>query len=365
VILAFAGLGVSGASVPASLPAMADVLEVSEDDLLDAVPLLFAGLLAGVLIAPRLARGLPLALVVAAGALVQAASLGTAALAPGVAAFLLASAVIGFGFGVVESSGVALARALAPGAPERSLVALTACVAILAGATPILVAVLAARDATRTALAVLVVPHLLGAIALAVAPRPGPAAVPAGAALAEVRAVLPVAAALFCYVGAESVLAGWSATLPRRLLEIGGASAALGTSAFWMLLTLGRGLGLLALTRGQDPARLALRCLATAALLLGVGAAVASFAPAATLAAAGLAVVACGPCYGLLIGLGVQAAATTAVSRVSATLIAAGALGGAAVAALARLADATVTIVPALAAGAAIAALLRFRRSSG
>jgi hypothetical protein len=44
--------------------------------------------------------------------------------------------------------------------------------------------------------------------------------------------ILPAAGALFAYVGAESVLAGWFATLLSERVALGAPAAALGTSAF-------------------------------------------------------------------------------------------------------------------------------------
>lgn len=72
---AFAGLGATGAIVPAALPTLAERVGVPTAAVLPAVPLLFTGLFVGVAVMPILTRRAGAGRIVALGALLQAVSL--------------------------------------------------------------------------------------------------------------------------------------------------------------------------------------------------------------------------------------------------------------------------------------------------
>jgi len=340
---------------------MADALRVPVDEILHAVALLFGGLFAGVVLAPLLTARIRLARVVALGAGLQACGAGAAATAPGVVEFLVCCAVVGLGFGVTESAGVALAPALAPRAAERVLTALTACVALAAASTPVLVAVLG----VRTALGLVAAMHVAAAGALALAKVDVRPATPASVGRRSLGGAVVVGGALFGYVGAESVLAGWSAVTAQRELGVDGAWAALGTSAFWILLTVGRLAAVLVLANGAEPGLLVVRSLAATASLLAAATALEASAVPVALGLTALAVIACGPCYALLMGLGLRAAASASTTTTSAALVAAGALGGALLPAAATVLDASTALLPALAASAATGAAVMARHRVG
>jgi fucose permease len=162
-----------------------------------------------------------------------------------------------------------------------------------------------------------------------------------------------------CRLTDESVLAGWSATLVSERVALGAPAAALGTSAFWVLLSLGRLIGVVSLRRGSHPAELATRCLASAATLLTAAAVLAWTSPPFSLVATGLALIACGPCYALIVSAGLNHASPVATTQVSTLMVAAGALGGASLAGLVSLSGAGVTLGPAVAACGAYWALAR------
>jgi fucose permease len=137
------------------------------------------------------------------------------------------------------------------------------------------------------------------------------------------------AASLFFYVGAESIIAGWSAELPRQIGGLSPAVAALGTSLFWALLWLGRITTLLLLNRGTGERRLVLTAQALAVALLAGSAASVRTHPAAAGLLLLAAVPAMAPSYGLLLNAGMRRAGAT-TARTAATLVAVGALGGSA-----------------------------------
>jgi MFS family permease len=338
--VAFVGLGATGAVIPSILPSYAAMQPSNPDGVFLAVPLLFAGLLAGVLLAAIAGSRIHLARLVAVGAALQAVAHLAVATTSTIPALLSGAALAGVGFGLVESAGVGLARQAHPDAAGADLTRLTALVAVTAMVVPLIVFTTAGARGVGPVVALCALPHLLAAAALfSVAgtdreaarldlrkrslPDP-PSSQP------QMRRLVAPAAALFFYVGAESILAGWSAELPRQIGGLSPAVAALGTSLFWALLCLGRMAALFLLGRGTTERRLVLTAQALAvALLAGSAAAVRSHPTAAGLLLAA-AVPALAPSYGLLLNAGMRRAGAT-TARTSASLIAVGALGGSAI----------------------------------
>jgi fucose permease len=338
--IAFVGLGATGAVVPSILPSYAAMQPSDSDGVFLAVPLLFAGLLAGVLLAavtPSLVR---LPRMVALGAAIQATGLlAVASSATNRVGLLSGAAVAGVGFGVAESASFGLARQVNSAAAGRALTRLTALVAVTAMSVPLLVVTTAGVRGVSTVVALCALPHLLAAAALFRAPSTPPRAArperhrPSWPPLAapppnRMRLAAP-AASLFFYVGAESILAGWSAEFPRQIGGLSPAVAALGTSLFWALLWLGRVTTLFLLDRGTTERRLVLAAQAVAVCLLAGSAASVPNHPAAAGLLLVAAVPALAPSYGLLLNAGMRRVGAT-TTRTSATLVAVGALGGSA-----------------------------------
>ncbi len=292
-----------------------------------AVPALFTGLFLGVALSPALARHRgpgPTAL----GAGVQALSLALLAGAPTPVTAVLAATAAGVGFGLTEAGGAALARAASPGGASRSLLPLTAATATAAAATPLLLLAGGTASVRPTLVAVAVV-HLLAAAVLASTAGTTGGPLLAAPRRGRTRGSPWPAVALFCYVGAETVLAGWSAVIPREVLALSPTAAATGTSLFWVMLLTGRVAGTAALTRGVPPRTVLVLCQVGAAITLAGSAATAGTSPVAAVVLLGAAAGLMGPCYALLLGTGLETVPAAAAPRRSATLITVGALGGA------------------------------------
>jgi len=273
---------------------MAQLFDVPTGLLLRAVPVLFAGLFAGVVLAPLTIARLDGERAVAVGALLQAAALLAMASSARPAGFLAGAAATGVGFGLTEAAATSLTNRLRA-TSSRALTGLTAVTAAAAALTPVAV-VVAGEDLSRAVLALAAVPHLLAATVLGRDGAKRPRAVTARTGEARDARVGWLAAALFCYVGAETVVSGWSASLAQGLLDLSPATAALGTSAFWVLLMLGRLASSVALDRGLQPASLLLLCqLGAASCLAGAAFAVytAANSPLLTAGLLGLAVALC------------------------------------------------------------------------
>lgn len=320
---AFAGLGVTAAFVPAILPSAERTIG---GDLSTAVPALFAGLLVGVLMSgPLLVRRPPRTALILGSAL-QAAAIVAVALAGTPAVFIAAAAVAGFGFGLVEASGSVAAKSLSVGSATGLLSALLGTVAVCAAVTPLIVA---AGSGVRTTLGILAVVPLLTIAMLTGSVSPDARTeAPARRDVRGLLVLLPFAVALPLYVGVETVLSGWSAVIPERILGVDPGLAALGTSAFWALMAVGR-FGAAALRRlAVSPIAILITATSAAAILMAVAGLLVASAPAGALVALAAVVVLLAPSYGLILGLALDRLDPARSAAVTGALVACGAVGG-------------------------------------
>lgn len=325
---AFASLGVTASFVPAVLPATERALDA---DLSVAVPALFGGLLVGVLLSGPLLVRRPARATVILGSALQAVAIVAGAWSSDAVLFVAAAALAGLGFGLVEAAGSVSAKAASTGSATGLLSALMGTVAICAAATPL---VIAAGAAMRPALSVLCVVPLATIVLLAMAPsrrsEPAPtsADAPGFRGLRALLPLLPFAVALPLYVGVETVLSGWSAVIPQRALTLDASVAALGTTAFWALMAVGR-FGTAALRRRDvRPALiLVIGTLGAAALMATAGLLIAT-SPVGALVALAASVVLLAPSYGLILGLALDRLDAARSAAVTGALVACGAVGG-------------------------------------
>lgn len=320
---AFAGLGVTAAFVPAVLPSTERAMAT---DLSAAVPALFGGLLIGVLSSgPLLARRPPRTTLMLGSAL-QAVAIVAASVADAPAVFIAAAAVAGFGFGLVEASGSVAAKSAAAGSATGLLSALLGTVAVCAAVTPLLVAV---GSGMRPLLGILAIVPLLALAMLAGPAAPtSPAETPAHRDVRRLLTLLPFAVALPLYVGVETVLSGWSAVIPERILGVDPGLAALGTSAFWTLMAVGRfsaaGLRRLFIS----PIVILVSATGAAAVLMATAGILVESAPGVALGALAAVVVLLAPSYGLILGLALDRLDPARSAAVTGALVACGAVGG-------------------------------------
>ncbi|MEX1077964.1 MAG: MFS transporter [Homoserinimonas sp.] len=327
LVAAFAGLGGTAATIPAMLPSLEARLDAS---VLPAVPLLFGGLLVGVLLSAPLLVRVRVRTVVIAGSALQAGALFWLAAATSLPEILVIAACAGAGFGLTEAAGSVAAKRWERGSATRSLAMLTAAVAVVAALSPIAVAFLPGGVWLVPVLVAVI--HLLACGAIArveesitvpgeAAETDGPRWTPAA------RRVLVVAGvALALYVGVETVFSGWSALIPAAVLDIDPQSAALGTSGFWLCMAAGRVIAAAVLRMGVQPVVLLLACMAVAAAALLL---TSLLAPSAVmLVGLGVAVLAMAPVYSLVLGEALDRLSPQAAARATGPLVACGALGG-------------------------------------
>ncbi len=332
----FAGLGATASAIPAVIPGVAAAFVVPVEAVLPAVPALFLGLFLGVVCAPALAARVALPSVLRCGAAAQAIGLILAGLATGPAWFIAAAGIAGAGFGIVESAATAVTRLINNADTPRRLTLLTIIVGVTATVTPIAGVLLGGIGLTRLALLAAAAVQVISLIRSRGAELPSPQK-PSPFTTAQAhptpgtpRAVAMLGAALFFYVGAESILSGWSAATITATLGADPNTAALGTSGFWLLITVGRLVG----TRLNRPLRAttaALACSLVAACALALSAVLADRSSTASVSLIGIAIIACGPCYALILGVAVTTTSHRVAVSTSSALVAVGAAGGAAV----------------------------------
>ncbi|WP_226530954.1 MFS transporter [Microbacterium paraoxydans] len=320
---AFASLGVTAAFVPAVLPSTERALAT---DLSAAVPALFAGLLFGVLLSGPLLTRRSTHVTLMLGSALQAAAIVAASVADAPAVFIAAASVAGFGFGLVEASGSVAAKSVATGSATGLLNALLGTVAVCAAVTPLLVAV---GSGMRPMLGILAIVPLLTLAMLVGSTAPtSPATAPAHRDVRGLLVLLPFAVALPLYVGVETVLSGWSAVIPARILAVDPGLAALGTSAFWTLMAIGRfsAAGLRHLS--VSPIVILVSATSGAAVLMATAGLLVGSAPGAALIALAAVVVLLAPSYGVILGLALDRLDPARSAAVTGALVACGAVGG-------------------------------------
>ncbi|MHB1234933.1 MAG: MFS transporter [Microbacteriaceae bacterium] len=326
---AFASLGAVGATIPASIPATASRLRVAADQLLPAVSLLFLGLLVGVLLA-ALSRTIASALL-PAGLALETVGLALVAASGTATTFLVAAATAGVGFGIVEASATALSRTLAAEGTPKRLAALNGASAVAAAVAPALITVTPSRSLAITILVIALVPACGVAVAIGSSSlrlprsRQPPAAWPAPRKEHR-RELILVGTAIFLFVGAESVLSGWSSVLPQALLQMPPAYAAIGTAAFWVLMASGRFGCTMILGRGVSVRRYFIASGALAAGAVAVAGVMERTTSAVLLCAVVLLIA---PGYALLLGHALASVPAALAGRRASVMIIVGSAGGA------------------------------------
>jgi fucose permease len=342
LFVVFASMGASTAAIPAAIPSVASSGLGAIDEYLRAVPALFLGLLAGVLLSSALGRVVSPRRVTILGAGIQAAGFAALAFSSVPAAFICMAVIIGVGFGLVEAGGSILARALTGPGTARLLSALTGTVAIVAAAIPMLFAFTPLGRTPQIVFLLVGSVHAVGVgfvlrsresvptertsqPSLTEKTRSSTDAEPSGL----LGVLVTMGTALALYVGVETIYSGWSSTIPLLVLAVPPQQAAIGTSIFWLLLASGRYFAAFLLSRSIAPPSYLLVSTSLAAVALGVTALTVSVHPVAATVSLCVAVAALGPCYSLILGAGLSRIPVSRARWATGLLVACGAGGGA------------------------------------
>ena len=333
----FGSLGAAASIVPSLIPKTAGEIGVGAYELLPAIPLLFWGLFLGVLIGPRLAQASGPQVVVQIASTALAVGLAGVTGATSVLVFLGGGLVVGLGFGVIEVLVTAQVR-IDGGDAAKSLTQLNIAFALGAVLSPLVLAVtvrLLETDAIGYLAALLM---LLSGLSFRAANR----ARSTDSSKLETKPLRLFLLACALYVGAESILAGWTATIFSELEITSAELAPIGTTIFWGMLVLGRVSSLYLTPRYLRSGGALILWPVVSAAGLGL---TFTFVGTAQLAAAGLAIAsfAAGPIYGFLIAKGLEVASVEDSAKATRLLILAGSVGGFAIPALLQV-DPSITL---------------------
>ncbi len=335
---AFAGMGGTASIIPAIIPLAAHHSNTPVSEYLGAVPALFFGLMTGVLLSSLLLRAITAAAILCAGSLLQAAALIAIAVAPDGAAFTISAVAAGMGFGLCEASGSILARVLAGKGTTGLLAALTGTVALVAALGPLLIVTGLLGGTAVPLLAAAALGHGTTAALFLFAAKTGGRARRTVGALSDSAStsrsalfflLAPVSAALFLYVGVETVFAGWSAVIPAEALALDAITAAAGTSAFWVLMAIGRYTAWFILRSTVTPAAVLVFTSTAAGVCFALAGVLRQAHPEAALMTTGVAVACLGPMYSLILGIGLTRVRVEDAKKAVGLLVACGAAGGA------------------------------------
>ena len=321
----FALLGSAASALPASIPALALEFEVSASSLVGAVPVMFAGLFFSVGLAPLASAKFSDIALVRGFSLVLATGLFLLAVSPQASMFISAGFALGLGFGALEVLGTAASKRLSTDTASR-LTRLNAIFAISAFLTPILFVVLSASLSPKLLFFLLFITALIFAVGYQ---SEYPATTQGRKLIRPNKTIAAFLLATSFYVGAETVIASWSAVLASELGGLDAQLAAIGGSSFWGLLALGRLTSVALTTKFLEPKFALALWLALAGISLMV--AWVSWdvvSQAGILVAFGLAAIAAGPCYALIIGLALDSQTGAHAVALTSTLVLAGAAGG-------------------------------------
>jgi fucose permease len=325
LIPVFVAMGISASLFPAAIPALSAEMQVNPSALISAVPAMFGGLLVAVAMTPFVATRFSEGSLMRLGLGFMASGLAVAGLATQPELFVLGAVVVGLGFGITEVAGTSSAKRLHENTSSK-LTQLNTAFALAALTTPI---GFLALGAILGPLASFLIAASL-ALLFAILHR--------GESDVRVKiqtktplnlGILLFAVAALCYVGAETLIAGWSSVLINQIGGLEAEFAAIGGSAFWALFAIGRVLSTL-ITPNWLPGTKALvlwPAISAASLL---SAAFGWQAGSATLIliAFAVATIAAGPCYALIIGVALDMQQASNSTALTSMLILCGSIGG-------------------------------------
>lgn len=234
----FAIMGAASASLPASIPLRAKDLEVPVEGLLTSIPLLFFGLLMGIVITPLISSRIGSNRQVKIALIIQAIGVFGIGFSTSQNLFVISAFVLGLGFGQLEVLITSILR-ITSELVGKALTRIGAFLAFSAFLTPLLL--LAAESIANKKLVFLFIVLMSGRVAF-IFSSPDIKKSKQNINILKNKsfgAYFLLFASIF-YVGSETILAGWSAVFFQKNVSTNLDIAPIGTSLFWLFLTLGR-----------------------------------------------------------------------------------------------------------------------------
>ena len=316
-------MGATVSLIPAVIPFFAASMSVDVYVLLNAVPILFAGLFVGVLLAPLVRSRLSFRSLVRLAGLLMLAGIFFATAVLSLELFLIGSLLVGLGFGLSEVTITAQVRKEIQN-PATVMTKLNAGFAVAAMMAPILLVVELTMFQSWWVFALIGAGLTLNSFLIQKSSE-----------LAQESSVhqgRSAPAALFLlmvgiYVGAESILAGWSAVSFDQLAGLGNEFAPLASSVFWGLIAAGRLISI-RIDRSTNTSNSLILWSAVSASSLIFAVVLFDAGSELLLIGFALAIFAAGPIYGQILAIALETKTASEASRATMTLIVSGSAGG-------------------------------------
>lgn len=323
----FAVMGASSASLPATIPMRANQLEVALGALMPGIPALFLGLFLGIAITPIISRTLTTTNHVRFGIALQTLGVLGIGFLDTQQLFIISSLVLGLGFGQLEVMITSIARVQSENVGNL-LTRLGIYLAAAAFLTPIGIItfdILSASIVINLFIALISLYLFLTFNTEQIEPHGKSFLV---IRIANKKVYLLIFAITF-YVGAETILAGWSAVLFSENITENLTSAPLGTSIFWVGMTLGRVVGTIASSKKLSAKSVSILWSLGLSFSLLLLSQISQAAPRVIfLLTLVIAIFFAGPCYGFIIGQAVSQYEEALAVKSSTLFVLIGSLGG-------------------------------------
>lgn len=332
----FAVMGGASAALPATIPLRANQLGAPINQLMPSIPALFLGLALGIAFTPLISRLMNTTNHVRSSLALQTVGVMGIGFLDSHQLFIISALIIGFGFGQLEVLITSIARNETENLGNL-LTRLGIYLAATAFLTPIAIIGFDLLEATK------VIYLLLASISIYLMTVFSTSQIDAESKnllvlkLANVKVYLLVFAIAF-YVGAETILAGWSAVLFSENISDNLVSAPLGTSIFWFSMTLGRIMGTFVSSKNISPkisSTFWSLCLSLS--LLFFSRVTEEVSQGTFLLILVIATFFAGPCYGFIIGLAVGIYEQSLAVKSAAFFVFVGSFGGVIVPAFAQI----------------------------
>lgn len=323
----FALMGAASATVPASIPYRSAEIGVLSSELMLAVPLLFIGLLFGILTTPVLSKLIGINKQVKAALITQALGVLLIGIASSPTFFIFSASLLGFGFGQLEVLITSIMRQISENV-GRSLTRIGAFLSSAAFLTPLL---LMLANSLKLAFLINILTFFTSVYVAYIFTSPRFEVTSQNASLLKSKptSVYFLLITSFCYVGAETILSGWSAVFYENNVSSKATIAPIGTSIFWFALTLGRLIGTWSTNSGLSKKTVALLwSFGFSITLLNLFFLSGKSDGVLFLLVFILTVMFAGPCYGFLIGHAVSFFEAPQAVKSASLYVLVGAIGG-------------------------------------
>lgn len=332
----FAVMGGASAALPATIPMRANQLGIPLTQLMPSIPTLFFGLALGIAFTPLISKVLSTSNHVRSSIALQNIGVLGIGFLDSQQLFIASALIIGFGFGQLEVLITSIARVQTEHVGNL-LTRLGIYLASAAFLTPIAIIGLDLLGASKAIYLIIACVSLYLVISFKAGQIYTESKNLLVLKLANVKVYLLVLAITF-YVGAETILAGWSAVLFSENISDNLVSAPLGTSIFWAGMTFGRVVGTFVSSKNFSvKASAILWSLGLSTSLLFLSLNTQETSQTAFLLILVTAIFFAGPCYGFIIGLAVSIYEQSLAINSAAFFVLIGSFGGVMVPGLAQI----------------------------